>query len=179
MTTCTPLPDSALRYAGRGGDQGLALTGLHLGDVAEVQRRAAHDLDVEVALAERALGGLADRGERLRQEVVEGLAVLEPLAELVGHAAQLGVGHRDEVVLDGVDLRGDRGQLAQDLALAGAQNPFQPPLVAPPLPERRPPPPRSLLGARIRALVRVRPAATAPPRRSGRPAPGPRRFPVS
>ena len=30
-------------------DQGLALTGLHLGDVAEVQRRATHDLDVEVA----------------------------------------------------------------------------------------------------------------------------------
>ena len=33
----------------------LALAGLHLGDPAEVQRRAAHDLHVEVALADGAL----------------------------------------------------------------------------------------------------------------------------
>ncbi len=33
-------------------DQGLALTGLHLGDVAEVERRGPHDLDVEGAQAE-------------------------------------------------------------------------------------------------------------------------------
>ena len=104
------------------GDQGLALAGLHLGDVAEVQRGAAHDLDVEVPLAERALGRLADRGERLGEEVVEGLAVGEAGAELVGHRAQLGVGHRDEVVLDGVDLLRDGRQLAQDLALAGAEH---------------------------------------------------------
>ena len=37
---------------GRGGGQGLALTGLHLGDVAEVQCRAALDLDVVVPLAD-------------------------------------------------------------------------------------------------------------------------------
>ena len=71
----------------QGRDQRLALTGLHLGDVAEVQRRAAHDLDVEVALAEHPLGGLADGRERLGHQVVEGLAVGEPLLELVGHAA--------------------------------------------------------------------------------------------
>ena len=76
----------------QGRDQGLALTGLHLGDVAEVQRRAAHDLHVEVPLAEGALGRLADGGERLGQQVVEGLAVGEPLPELVGLAAQLVVG---------------------------------------------------------------------------------------
>ena len=62
-----------------GGDEGLALAGAHLGDVAQVQRRAAHDLHVVVPLAQRALGGLADRGERLGQDVVEGLAVGEPL----------------------------------------------------------------------------------------------------
>ena len=64
--------------------QGLALTGLHLGDVAEVQRRAAHHLDVVRPLAEHPLGRLADRGERLRQQVVERLAVGEPLLELLG-----------------------------------------------------------------------------------------------
>ena len=52
-------------------DQRLALTGLHLGDVAEVQRGAAHELHVVVALAERAPRGLADDGERLGQQVVE------------------------------------------------------------------------------------------------------------
>ena len=84
--------------------QRLALAGPHLGDVAEVQRRAAHDLDVEVALAERALGGLADRGERLGQQVVESLAVRVTLLVLVGVGAQLGVAQGDEVVLDRVDL---------------------------------------------------------------------------
>ena len=34
------------------GDEGLALAGLHLGDPAEVERRATHQLDVEVALAD-------------------------------------------------------------------------------------------------------------------------------
>ena len=53
------------------GDEGLALAGLHLGDPAEVQRRAAHHLHVEVALADRARGRFAGGGERLGQQVVE------------------------------------------------------------------------------------------------------------
>ena len=51
--------------------QGLALTGLHLGDVAEVQRRAAHHLDVELPLVKHAPGRLAGDRERLGQQVVE------------------------------------------------------------------------------------------------------------
>ena len=62
--------------------EGLALTGLHLGDLALVQRDRPHDLHVEVALADRAPGRLAHARERLRQEVVERLAVGEPPAEL-------------------------------------------------------------------------------------------------
>ncbi len=102
-------------------DEGLALTGLHLGDVAQVQRRAAHDLHVEVPLAEGALARLADRGERLGQQVVEGLAVGEALAEDGGLLAQLLVGELLEVVLEGVDLRGDACKALQDPALTGAQ----------------------------------------------------------
>ena len=67
-----------------GRDQGLALTGLHLGDVAEVQRHA-HDLDVVVPLADDPLRG-PHRGEGLGHQVVEGLALLEPGLELGGHA---------------------------------------------------------------------------------------------
>ena len=112
------LAGERVEVRGQGADQGLALTGLHLGDVAEVQRRAAHDLDVVVALAEHPLGRLADGGERLGQQVVEGLAVGVALLVLVGERAQLGVGEVDEVLFDGVDLVRDAVQLAQDLAFA-------------------------------------------------------------
>ena len=53
------------------GDQRLAFAGLHLGDPAFVQHHAADHLDVEMPLAERALGGLAHGGEGRHQEVVE------------------------------------------------------------------------------------------------------------
>ena len=49
----------------------LALAGLHLGDVAQVQRGAAHQLDGERALADRAHRGLAHHGERLGQQLVQ------------------------------------------------------------------------------------------------------------
>jgi hypothetical protein len=108
----------------QGGDEGLALTGLHLRDVAEVQGRAAHELDVEVALAEGALGRLADRRERFRQDVVQGLAVGEALAEDIGLGAQLGVAEAREVLLDGVHLGGDAMELLDDAAFTGAQQSF-------------------------------------------------------
>ena len=52
-------------------DQRLAFAGLHLGDLAFVQHHAADQLHVEMALAERALGGLAHGGESGHQNVVE------------------------------------------------------------------------------------------------------------
>ena len=55
----------------QGRDQGLAFAGLHLGDHAAMQHDAAHQLHVEMALAERALGRLAHGGEGVGQEVVE------------------------------------------------------------------------------------------------------------
>ena len=59
----------------QGCDQRLAFAGLHLGDIAFVQHHAADQLHVEMALPERPLGRLADRGESGNQEVIEGLAV--------------------------------------------------------------------------------------------------------
>ena len=46
-----------------------------------MQHHAADQLDVEMALAQGALGGLADRGEGRNQEIVEVAAVGEFLAE--------------------------------------------------------------------------------------------------
>ena len=62
-----------------GGDQGLALAGLHLGDGALVEHDRAHDLDVERAHAGGPLGRLPRDREGLGHEVVEGLAVGETL----------------------------------------------------------------------------------------------------
>lgn len=98
-----------------GADEGLALTGLHLGHVAEVQGGAAHDLDVVVTLAEDALGGLADRREGLGQQVVQALAVLVTLLVLVRERTQVGVGEVDEVLFDGVDLVRDAVQFLRIL----------------------------------------------------------------
>ena len=88
---------------GQGGDQGLAFAGLHLGDAALVQHDAADELDVEMALAERALGGLANGGEGLGQEVVQRLAVGQPLLERGRKRPELVVRFLLELGLEGVD----------------------------------------------------------------------------
>ena len=67
---------------GERGDQRLAFAGAHLGDPALVQHHAADQLHVEMALAERALGRLAHRGEGGNEQIVERLAGGELLAEL-------------------------------------------------------------------------------------------------
>jgi hypothetical protein len=105
--------------------EGLALAGLHLGDVAPVQRRPAHHLDVVVPLAEDPLGRLPRGRERLGQQVVDGLAVLVPLLVLVGQLAQLGVGQVDVVVLDRADGGGDHGEATQDASFAGTEDLFE------------------------------------------------------
>ena len=81
VTTWTPLPFERVEIDGERRDQGLALAGPHLGDLAAMEDDAADHLDVVMALAERALGRLADRGERLGEQVVELLAFGQPLAE--------------------------------------------------------------------------------------------------
>ena len=66
-----PLAGQRVEIDRQGGDQGLALAGLHFRDHAAVQHDAAHQLDVEVALAEGALGRFANGGEGVDHEVVE------------------------------------------------------------------------------------------------------------
>ena len=105
----------------QGGDQRLALAGLHLGDLALVEDDAADELDVEVAHADAAARGLADDGEGLGQNVVHAFAVGEALAELVGLGAELGVGQRLNVRLQLVDLLDERAQLSDRRFAATAE----------------------------------------------------------
>ncbi len=103
------------------GDEGLPLARLHLCDVALVQDDAAHQLDVEQANADRPLEGLAYRGERLEEDVVELLAVLEPLAELGRFRAQLVVRERLEVRLERPDVCRLLSEPLEPAALAHAE----------------------------------------------------------
>ena len=103
------------------GGEGLALAGLHLGDRAVVQHHAADQLDVEVALPERALGGLAGDREALVQQVVERLALLRAFAEGLVPRAQLLVRLELHLGLVVVDLRDLLLELLELLALAHAQ----------------------------------------------------------
>ena len=73
---------------GKSRDQRLALTGLHLGDLALMQGRSADDLDVVMALAQFPHGRLSDGGEGLRQKVIQGFAAFQPLAKLLGLGPQ-------------------------------------------------------------------------------------------
>ena len=93
-----------VQIGGQHTGEGLALTGLHLGDVAEVQGGPTHHLHVERPLVQHAPRRLAGHRECLRQQVVEVLAVGDPLLELVGLGPQLGVGQLLGVVGQGVDI---------------------------------------------------------------------------
>jgi hypothetical protein len=89
----------------QGGDQGLALAGLHLGDLALVQHQAACELDVEMALSEGPFRGLAHRGEGVDEHVVEALPRRQTPAQPIGTGAQLVVRELFELRLDRVDRR--------------------------------------------------------------------------
>ena len=112
MTTCVPLPGSALRYAGSVATRVLPSPVAISAILPGVEHHAAHQLDVEVAHAHGAAGRLADRGEGLGQQVVDLGAVGQPLAELGGAGAEGLVGERLEAGLERGDLRPPPGACA-------------------------------------------------------------------
>jgi len=105
-------------------DEGLALARLHLGDLALVQDLTAHDLDVEVAHVQNALGGLAANREDLGQHVVERLALLEARPELGSLGLQLLVRERRDLRLERVDGR-NRPPQARELPFVCVEEGFQ------------------------------------------------------
>ena len=92
VTTCTPLPVSAVQVDRQRRHQRLAFAGAHLGDLAVVQHHAADQLDVEVAHLQRPLAAPRARRRRPRAAASSSVSPLgDALAELVGLGAQRGV----------------------------------------------------------------------------------------
>ena len=108
------LAAQGVQVGGQGGHQGLAFTGLHLGDAALVQDDAADELHPVGAQAQHTVGCLTAGGKGLRQQVVQGLAVFITLLQLRGLGLELGVGIALVFFLQGFDLADD-GIKALDL----------------------------------------------------------------
>ena len=64
-----------IEIQGERGSQGLALTGLHLGDLSFVKHDSTDELNIEVPHAEHAHRGLANHGEGLRKQIFQGLSL--------------------------------------------------------------------------------------------------------
>ena len=88
---------------GKRRDKCLALAGLHLGDLAAVERDAADQLHIIMPLAKGADGRLADRRKDFGDQVVELLAVGQPLPEPLGLTAQFVIGKRRDIGFKPVD----------------------------------------------------------------------------
>ena len=97
------LAEQGVEVDGQGGDEGLALAGLHLRDLALVQDDAAHQLHVVVAHPQGAHRGLADGGEGRHEEVFQVLPPVQPVAELGGARPQAIVRQRLQFGLQRVD----------------------------------------------------------------------------
>ena len=102
--------------------EGKTLTGVFPAYLNALAGKGVHVVTTNDYLAKRAPRRLADGRVRLGEQLIERLSVGVPLPELVGHRAELGVAHRDEVVLDRVDLLADPLEMTQDLAFARAKD---------------------------------------------------------
>ncbi|MCY1183523.1 hypothetical protein D9M73_241530 [compost metagenome] len=95
------------------GHQGLAFTGAHFGDLAQVQDHAADQLDVVVAHAEHTAAGFTADREGFREHLVQGFTVGDALLELRGLGLELLVGELFDFRLQRIDLGDDAVELAQ------------------------------------------------------------------
>ena len=91
-----------VRWQGCG--QGFTFTGLHFSDAVGIQHHAADQLHVEVTHAEHPLGGFTHGRECFRQQLLQGLTLLQTLTVLGRLGLQLRVGQSFELRLHCIDL---------------------------------------------------------------------------
>ena len=109
-------PGEAVEHRGQRRDEGLALAGGHLRDLALVEHHAAHELDVEVAHAEPPAADLPHHREDLGEDLVEVGPFLELLPQLVRALAESLVRPASDLGLQRVD-GGHPGPHPLDVAL--------------------------------------------------------------
>ena len=107
----------------QGGDEGLAFTGFHFGDLAFVKDHAANQLHVEMAHVEDAAAGFADHGKGFDQEVVERSALSDSFFEFNSFSGQVDIGKFAKSRLQSGDFR-DHGQHALDFTLVFGSEDF-------------------------------------------------------
>ncbi|OIQ76011.1 hypothetical protein GALL_423150 [mine drainage metagenome] len=102
--------------------QRLAFSGAHFGDLAVMQHHAANQLHIEMAHAQRAPAAFAHHGKGLGQQLVERLAGLKTLLELLGPAPQRFIGERLHGWLQRIDAHDRLGILLHQTLIAAAEN---------------------------------------------------------
>ena len=98
------LSNKGVQVRWEGGDESLPLTGLHLRDLAVVEREGAEDLHVERAHPNRSHRGFTSDGERLVADLFAWRSLGQPALELGGLGSELLVGHSLDLVLKIVDF---------------------------------------------------------------------------
>ena len=84
---------------GQSGDQGLALSGLHLCNLTLVQDQSANELTVVVALFKAPSGDLPDGCKGFSHDVAQGLSFGQPSPKLRSHSLEFLVCHLLEIRL--------------------------------------------------------------------------------
>ena len=110
------MPESAFRYAGSGGDQRLAFTGFHFGDLAAVQHNAADHLNVEMPHVEDTAAGFAHYRESFGKNVVERGAPGKLFFKINGFCGEIDIGELLDRGFEIIDFR-DQGPQRFNLAL--------------------------------------------------------------
>ena len=104
------LAGQTVEVGGQGRDQRFTFAGLHLGDTPLMQNDAADDLYGEVLHSQHAPACFTADGKCVGQDIVGGLAAIQPAFEDICLRFQLGAGHlfvlafqRKHLVTDGTD----------------------------------------------------------------------------
>ena len=99
-----PFPGQGIQIAGQNGHQGFAFTGLHFSDPTLMQNDAAHKLHRIGPQAQHPVRRLPHGGESLRQQVIQGLPLSQPLLELGSLAPEFFLAQGLIAVLQGQNL---------------------------------------------------------------------------
>ena len=97
------LASQGVEVGGHGRDQGLSLSGLHLGDSSLMESSRPDHLHVVGPLAQHPPGDFPHNRERFRSQVVEAFAARDSLSKVPGAGGKLGVGEPLGVTLQRVD----------------------------------------------------------------------------